>query len=610
MSGKYIKVKRVIIPTVTLVLIASQLMGCGATDKTGLLNILRDNGEAIEIEVAEPVNSTGDLELTEIDDTWLPLASLDNASSLREAWDDILLVSGTTGNKNGVLYVNSEGLQELNNTLQTALHNRAFIQIIEDKVESLKLAQAVDDYYVDTKELKDDYKVLMGISSYFNLIDDEQEHYATPEDTLTRLQFYSMLYKAITPVEEDTDNNETELKFTEAVNSYSELNYYASQIEDKAYINTSDQSLNEKTVNGKISRGEAIYLLMNTFYPTELVNIEVTGSEFSDCNLQTTTFDKQDGTDGDTYLDSYRAQVSYNNEDEYGCKDEIYKALVLAKQKGLINGDETRYDEAITKVEAIQFLVDTLENSGSGEKFNYKNGKTISSETTTESISIDIDSQIESINEYTSNKSIEDMTPIEESYGIDVPEEYMTTENDSVSDISSYTVTKLDKTMVANDNGRLREGPSSTSDVVRTIDQNDTIKVTGKVNEADWYQVNIDNQTLYISSSLLSEIEVKAENKETTTSKETTSQNTTSKETTTKQETTPNTTNETPQTQETTPQTQPATDNTPASTPSSSDTTTSSSSNVNSNGLAPGESMTHKDGSVEINANNWDLDNF
>jgi hypothetical protein len=438
MSGKYIKVKRVIIPTVTLVLIASQLMGCGATDKTGLLNILRDNGEAIEIEVAEPVNSTGDLELTEIDDTWLPLASLDNASSLREAWDDILLVSGTTGNKNGVLYVNSEGLQELNNTLQTALHNRAFIQIIEDKVESLKLAQAVDDYYVDTKELKDDYKVLMGISSYFNLIDDEQEHYATPEDTLTRLQFYSMLYKAITPVEEDTDNNETELKFTEAVNSYSELNYYASQIEDKAYINTSDQSLNEKTVNGKISRGEAIYLLMNTFYPTELVNIEVTGSEFSDCNLQTTTFDKQDGTDGDQYLDSYRAQVSYNNEDEYGCKDEIYKALVLAKQKGLINGDETRYDEAITKVEAIQFLVDTLENSGSGEKFNYKNGKTIA----TDAVSSSENTVTETTNtESDSHLTDEELVAVDPDTIINVDDTNTTSEDNSNSTDNSNTST-------------------------------------------------------------------------------------------------------------------------------------------------------------------------
>jgi hypothetical protein len=184
-----------------------------------------------------------------------------------------------------------------------------------------------------------------------------------------------MVYKAITPATDISDSDETELQFTESVGSYSELNYYASQIESKAYINTTDNSLNEKTVNGKISRGEALYLLMNVIYPDELANVETKGVTFSDCILQKDALTKQDGTDGDQYLDSYRAQVSYNNEDEYGCKDEIYKALVLANQKGII-GTETRYDEAITKVEAIQFLVDTLELSN--DTFNYKNANTLS----------------------------------------------------------------------------------------------------------------------------------------------------------------------------------------------------------------------------------------
>jgi hypothetical protein len=184
--------------------------------------------------------------------------------------------------------------------------------------------------------------------------------------------------------------------------------------------------------------------------------------------------------------------------------------------------------------------------------------------------------------------------------------EEITTEEETTTETEtfSYTVSELDKTMCVIASGQALDIPSENGNVIRTIDQNDTIKVTGKVNEADWYQVNIDNQTLYISSSLLSEIEVKTENKETTTSKETTSQNTTSKETTTKQETTTNTTNETPQTQETTPQTQPATDNTPASTPSSSDTTTSNST------LAPGESRVERDGSITTNIDNWDLSDF
>jgi hypothetical protein len=389
MSGKFMRTKKIVIPTLTLLLIASQLTGCGVTNKSGALQLLRDNGTAIEIEVAEPENSTGALELTDDGCDWLEIASLTRASDLRKSWEDTLLISGTTGNKNGVLYVDSEGNQDNNNTLLVALHNRAFTTQLSDKATSTELSEAVQSYYADTDELTTDELNLIGINAYFGLLDDEQENYATPNDTLSRVQLYSMLYKAITPAT-DTSNgdlSEVEAKFTEAVGTYSELNYYAAQIESKAYINTSDKSLNEKTVNGSISRGEAIYLLMNTFFSDELSNVEVTGKEFSDCNPQTDTFTKEDGTDGDDYLDSYRAQVSYNNENEYGCKDEIYKALVLANQKGLINGDKTRYDEAVTKIEAIQLIVDTLELDTSMEKFNYKNGDTITEATANASTS-------------------------------------------------------------------------------------------------------------------------------------------------------------------------------------------------------------------------------
>jgi hypothetical protein len=437
MSGKFMRTKRIVIPTLTLLLIASQLTGCGVTNKSGALQLLRDNGESIEIEVAEPVNSTGDLDLTDDNCTWLPLASLDTASSLRKSWEDTLLISGTTGNKNGVLYVDSEGNQDNNNTLQTALHNRAFTTVLDDEVESLKLAQAVDDYYADTQELENDYKVLIGISSYFNLLDDEQPNYATPYDTLTRLQFYSMVYKSITPATDIPESDSDELQFTESVGSYSELNYYASQIESKAYINTTDNSLNEKTVNGKISRGEALYLLMNVIYPDELANVETTGVTFSDCKMQKDALTKQDGTDGDQYLDSYRAQVSYNNEDEYGCKDEIYKALVLANQKGII-GTETRYDEAITKVEAIQFLVDTLENSGSGEKFNYKNGKTIA----TDAVSSSENTVTETTNtESDSHLTDEELVAVDPDTIINVDDTNTTSEDNSNSTDNSNTST-------------------------------------------------------------------------------------------------------------------------------------------------------------------------
>ena len=55
MSGKFMNVKRIIIPTITMVVIASQLMGCAAVSKSELLTLL-EQGENIEIEVASPIN--------------------------------------------------------------------------------------------------------------------------------------------------------------------------------------------------------------------------------------------------------------------------------------------------------------------------------------------------------------------------------------------------------------------------------------------------------------------------------------------------------------------------------------------------------------------------
>ena len=52
MSGKFMRVKRFIIPTLTAVIIASQLMGCAAMTQSELLQAI-NNGDQIEIEVIE-----------------------------------------------------------------------------------------------------------------------------------------------------------------------------------------------------------------------------------------------------------------------------------------------------------------------------------------------------------------------------------------------------------------------------------------------------------------------------------------------------------------------------------------------------------------------------
>ena len=55
MSGKFMRIKKLILPTLTMVIIASQLMGCAATNESELLQML-NTGQQIEIEIATPIS--------------------------------------------------------------------------------------------------------------------------------------------------------------------------------------------------------------------------------------------------------------------------------------------------------------------------------------------------------------------------------------------------------------------------------------------------------------------------------------------------------------------------------------------------------------------------
>ena len=128
MSGKFMKVKKIIIPTLTMIIIASQLMGCAAATQSELLQMI-NQGDQIEIEVASPLAEEEQGEESSI--LWEELASLTTNPDLRSEWDNILGIMNTDTGKNGVLYVNTEGENDNNNTLRVALHNREFLKFLE-----------------------------------------------------------------------------------------------------------------------------------------------------------------------------------------------------------------------------------------------------------------------------------------------------------------------------------------------------------------------------------------------------------------------------------------------------------------------------------------------
>lgn len=114
MSGKYMKTKRIIIPTITMVIIASQLFGCASASKEESLGMLQ-NSDSIEIELAEPEYDIN-AEVTLL--PWLQLAQLETHPELRTAFEEQLGITiNEDGTKSGILYTNGSSNADQNNTL-------------------------------------------------------------------------------------------------------------------------------------------------------------------------------------------------------------------------------------------------------------------------------------------------------------------------------------------------------------------------------------------------------------------------------------------------------------------------------------------------------------
>lgn len=387
MSGKFMKVKRIIIPTITLVLIASQLMGCAAASQDELLSMI-DAGDSIEIEVAAPAFAEAE-QGEESSLLWEQLALLTTNPAMRKAWDSTLGITNTDTGKNGMLYVGVDGKNENNNTLRVALHNREFQKALENDSTVKKLAESAMENYTDLDTDEESKALLMGINGYFNILPDNIPSYCNADSTVTRAEFMSAIMRAETAV---SDEYEAPKSFSDSVGA-SEYNDYAYVLEESSYLKTSNKSLNNQTYNGSISRAEAVYMVVNRYFSEDLKNVDVTKVTFEDAKDGGDIATVQ-GYAGKDYSTNYEIVYSIQNPDK-GLPSNLYKALAVAKEKGLI-GNDTRWDEAITRSEVIELLISAYEKETGISDFNAKQGTTLTAE---EKIEADRDVKYEAVKE-------------------------------------------------------------------------------------------------------------------------------------------------------------------------------------------------------------------
>lgn len=353
MSGKYMKLKRVILPTITMVIIASQLFGCSSASKQEAYDMLQET-EQIELEYAVPEYDADEESKVELL-PWLQLSSLETHPELRTAFEELLGVTGTTGDKSGIIYINSGDITDQNNTLFMALGNTTFMNdYIRNDAQQSKIEEIANAEYTD---LEDNQSIPAVINAYFELLPDQADGQFDGSATISRAQAMTLLMRATTPVSvvkgSELEGSPVEdVDFT-AVVGESQYTNFAAPMNTYSYLNTSN-GLTDKTFNTTMSRGEYIYMITKCIYGDAYAEMLATvGKTDESLSEDVTLTTIKDGG-------NITFQEALNNP-ENGLPTEMYQTLARAVALGFISEDTLNWDEAITKSEAINLFIDATE---------------------------------------------------------------------------------------------------------------------------------------------------------------------------------------------------------------------------------------------------------
>lgn len=356
MSGKYMKVKKIVIPTLTLILISSMLFGVSACSKKEAKNMSQQASE-IEIEYAVPDYDSNIKESKVELLPWLQLASLETHPELRSAFEKLVGITvSDDGTKSGCIYTNAEGVDEQNNTLFVALGNASFASDALKNDDNLsKIDEIAGKEFAD---LEDSQSLEAVINSYFELLPDQEDGKFDGDSTINRAQAMTLVMRATTQVNDEQAPKENE-KFTDKVGETTYTNF-AAPMDKYSYINTSN-GLNEKSFSSTMTRGEYIYMLTKTIFGDDYANrLESSGKEDTSSDSKLSSI--KDG--GDI---SYKKALS---SPEKGVPTEMYNTLAKAVSVGFVKEDNLNWDDAITKSDAVSLLVDAIDTYYTNTQYN------------------------------------------------------------------------------------------------------------------------------------------------------------------------------------------------------------------------------------------------
>ena len=345
------KIKRVIIPTLTMVIIASQLFGCASASKKDTYNMLQESTE-IELEYAVPDYDTTEDSAVELL-PWLQLSFLETHPELRSAFEEYLNITGETGNKEGTLYYNPETQQaEQNVTLYMATKNSAISSYFANIDAMTKFGEIAAENYTDV-EADDINAPYATINAYFELLPDQIEGQFDGDSTISRAQAMTLVMRATTQVNE-AQAPETNNDFTSVVGE-SQYTDFAAPMNEYTYFNTSN-GLTEQSFNGTMTKGEYIALVTNYIRADYLATLE----EWGYTDLYSDTSDITISTVSDAGNIKYSEAISDASK---GVPTDLYETFKLAIKNGyLAEADLEDWDSALTKADAVSLFITMATN--------------------------------------------------------------------------------------------------------------------------------------------------------------------------------------------------------------------------------------------------------
>lgn len=320
------------------------IVACGKQENTA---IVETTVESTEVE--NTVTEDSKVELL----PWLQLSSLETHPELRTAFEELVGVTGTTGNKEGILYYNPATQKaDQNVTLYMATKNSAMSAYFANIDAMTKFGEIAAENYTDI-DVDDVNAPYATINAYFELLPDQEDGQFDGDATISRAQAMALLMRATTQVNESQAPDE-DADFTAKVGETQYTNF-AAPMDEYAYINTST-SLNEQSFNGTMTKGEFIALVTNYIRADYVATLKESG--YTD--LYSDTSDVTMSTVSDAGDIKYSEAISDASK---GVPTDLYETFKLAIKNGyLAEADLEDWDSALTKADAISLFITMATN--------------------------------------------------------------------------------------------------------------------------------------------------------------------------------------------------------------------------------------------------------